>query len=84
MDDRFIGVQHAIEANTSLSRILTKGCRAGVTGYSVDHYENMYAVITGRKIFTLIPPTEQFCLHGKQKNWYPHRLMLLRVYSAPN
>ncbi|CAO3574566.1 unnamed protein product [Mortierella alpina] len=33
------------------------------TSLHKDHYENLYAVIAGRKIFTLIPPTEQFCLH---------------------
>ncbi|KAF9545315.1 JmjC domain-containing protein 7 [Mortierella hygrophila] len=42
------------------------GDERSTTSLHKDHYENMYAVITGRKIFTLIPPTEQFCLHEKQ------------------
>ncbi|KAF9924797.1 JmjC domain-containing protein 7 [Linnemannia zychae] len=41
------------------------GDERSTTSLHKDHYENMYAVITGRKIFTLIPPTEQFCLHEK-------------------
>ncbi|KAF8946408.1 JmjC domain-containing protein 7 [Haplosporangium gracile] len=42
------------------------GDERSTTSLHKDHYENMYAVITGRKIFTLIPPTEQFCLHERQ------------------
>ncbi|KAF9093820.1 JmjC domain-containing protein 7 [Mortierella sp. AD031] len=42
------------------------GDERSTTSLHKDHYENMYAVIAGRKIFTLIPPTEQFCLHEKQ------------------
>ncbi|KAG0372832.1 JmjC domain-containing protein 7 [Mortierella sp. AD032] len=41
------------------------GDERSTTSLHKDHYENMYAVISGRKIFTLIPPTEQFCLHEK-------------------
>ncbi|KAG0322652.1 JmjC domain-containing protein 7 [Dissophora globulifera] len=42
------------------------GDERSTTSLHKDHYENMYAVVAGRKIFTLIPPTEQFCLHEKQ------------------
>ncbi|KAK3813329.1 MAG: cupin-like domain-containing protein [Benniella sp.] len=42
------------------------GDERSTTSLHKDHYENLYAVISGRKIFTLIPPTEQFCLHEKQ------------------
>ncbi|KAG0368905.1 cupin-like domain-containing protein [Gamsiella multidivaricata] len=39
------------------------GDERSTTSLHKDHYENIYGVITGRKIFTLIPPTEQYCLH---------------------
>ncbi|KAF9207249.1 JmjC domain-containing protein 7 [Haplosporangium sp. Z 27] len=42
------------------------GDERSTTSLHKDHYENIYGVITGRKIFTLIPPTEQYCLHEKQ------------------
>ncbi|KAG0229189.1 JmjC domain-containing protein 7, partial [Actinomortierella wolfii] len=42
------------------------GDARSTTSLHKDHYENIYAVITGKKIFTLIPPTEQFCLHEKK------------------
>ncbi|KAF9999787.1 hypothetical protein BGZ65_004917 [Modicella reniformis] len=42
------------------------GDERSTTSLHKDHYENIYAVITGRKIFTLIPPTEQYCLHESQ------------------
>ncbi|KAI1304583.1 JmjC domain-containing protein 7 [Mortierella claussenii] len=42
------------------------GDERSTTSLHKDHYENIYGVITGKKIFTLIPPTEQFCLHEKQ------------------
>ncbi|KAF9162036.1 hypothetical protein DFQ26_003917 [Actinomortierella ambigua] len=42
------------------------GDSRSTTSLHKDHYENIYAVITGKKIFTLIPPTEQFCLHEKK------------------
>ncbi|KAF9438745.1 JmjC domain-containing protein 7 [Entomortierella beljakovae] len=42
------------------------GDERSTTSLHKDHYENIYGVITGRKIFTLIPPTEQYCLHGEQ------------------
>ncbi|KAG0035662.1 JmjC domain-containing protein 7 [Podila clonocystis] len=42
------------------------GDERSTTSLHKDHYENLYSVIAGRKIFTLIPPTEQFCLHEKQ------------------
>lgn len=28
-----------------------------------DHYENMYAVIKGRKLFTLLPPSDAYRLY---------------------
>ena len=30
-----------------------------------DPYENLYYVIRGSKTFTLLPPTEFYCLHGR-------------------
>ncbi|KAF9399055.1 JmjC domain-containing protein 7 [Mortierella sp. AD011] len=42
------------------------GDERSTTSLHKDHYENIYGVIAGRKIFTLIPPTEQYCLHEKQ------------------
>ncbi|KAF9112476.1 JmjC domain-containing protein 7 [Mortierella sp. AM989] len=42
------------------------GDERSTTSLHKDHYENIYGVITGKKIFTLIPPTEQYCLHEKQ------------------
>ncbi|KAF9969819.1 hypothetical protein BGZ73_007666 [Actinomortierella ambigua] len=42
------------------------GDARSTTSLHKDHYENIYAVITGKKIFTLIPPTEQYCLHEKK------------------
>ncbi|KAF9181460.1 JmjC domain-containing protein 7 [Haplosporangium sp. Z 767] len=41
------------------------GDERSTTSLHKDHYENIYSVIAGKKIFTLIPPTEQFCLHEK-------------------
>ena len=38
-----------------------------------DPYENIYTVIRGAKHFTLLPPTEGWCLQGQP---YPHRLLL--------
>lgn len=29
-----------------------------------DPYENIYTVIRGSKTFTLLPPSEAYCLHG--------------------
>eukprot|EP01119_Soliformovum_irregulare_P002086 TRINITY_DN1215_c0_g1_i2.p1 TRINITY_DN1215_c0_g1~~TRINITY_DN1215_c0_g1_i2.p1 ORF type:complete len:171 (+),score=49.43 TRINITY_DN1215_c0_g1_i2:509-1021(+) len=31
-----------------------------------DHYENIYVVVAGEKHFTLLPPTDLFCLYEKQ------------------
>lgn len=31
---------------------------------SADPYENIYMVVRGTKTFTLLPPTEAYCLHG--------------------
>ncbi|KAM5535511.1 hypothetical protein V8D89_010848 [Ganoderma adspersum] len=40
-----------------------------VTSIHSDPYENIYAVIRGAKHFTLLPPTEGWCLKERQ---YPH------------
>lgn len=29
-----------------------------------DPYENIYMVVRGTKTFTLLPPTEGYCIHG--------------------
>ncbi|KAI9190786.1 jmjC domain-containing protein 7 [Polychytrium aggregatum] len=42
------------------------GSDRSVTSLHKDHYENLYMVITGSKTFTLIPPTEGFCLPEKR------------------
>lgn len=34
-----------------------------VTSFHKDHYENLYAVITGEKIFTLLPPCDAYRMH---------------------
>lgn len=41
------------------------GDQRATTSLHKDPYENLYAVIAGTKIFTLIPPTEAFCLEEK-------------------
>ncbi|TPX31052.1 hypothetical protein SmJEL517_g05530 [Synchytrium microbalum] len=40
------------------------GNSRAVTSCHKDHYENMYVVLAGSKTFTLIPPTEAWCLSG--------------------
>lgn len=30
-----------------------------------DPYENIYTLVRGRKHFTLLPPTEAWCLQGQ-------------------
>ncbi|KAL0070764.1 hypothetical protein AAF712_001985 [Marasmius tenuissimus] len=39
-----------------------------------DPYENIYTVVRGAKHFTLLPPTEGWCLEGRQRSerMYPH------------
>ncbi|KAJ3063443.1 hypothetical protein HDU98_000766 [Podochytrium sp. JEL0797] len=41
------------------------GSRHAVTSFHKDHYENIYTVITGTKIFSLIPPTESWALNER-------------------
>lgn len=36
------------------------------TSLHKDPYENCYAVVRGQKTFILFPPTEYYCMHGKQ------------------
>jgi jumonji domain-containing protein 7 len=35
-----------------------------VTSFHADHYENMYAVLRGAKVFTLVPPADLHRLHA--------------------
>ncbi|KAJ3186055.1 JmjC domain-containing protein 7 [Gaertneriomyces sp. JEL0708] len=44
------------------------GSGRATTSLHKDHYENLYVVVAGTKTFTLIPPTESFCL---QEQPYP-------------
>lgn len=39
-----------------------------VTSFHKDHYENLYGVVTGEKIFTLLPPCDSFRMY---LNKYP-------------
>lgn len=34
-----------------------------ITSFHKDHYENLYAVVTGEKIFTLLPPCDAYRMH---------------------
>lgn len=38
-----------------------------ITSLHKDPYENCYAVIRGEKTFVLLPPSEYYCLHGKEE-----------------
>ncbi|GMH42755.1 hypothetical protein BSKO_10674 [Bryopsis sp. KO-2023] len=42
------------------------GDERSVTSFHKDHYENIYVVVRGSKIFTLLPPTEVFRMHIKE------------------
>ncbi|KAG0007850.1 JmjC domain-containing protein 7 [Entomortierella chlamydospora] len=57
------------------------GDERSTTSLHKDHYENIYGVIAGRKIFTLIPPTEQYCLHGKEIR--PPRILNVCEHYSP-
>lgn len=37
-----------------------------VTSFHKDHYENLYAVVAGEKVFTLLPPCDSFRMHLQQ------------------
>ncbi|ORX96867.1 hypothetical protein K493DRAFT_314303 [Basidiobolus meristosporus CBS 931.73] len=42
------------------------GDTRSTTSMHKDPYENIYVVIAGTKIFTLLPPTDYYCLHEKE------------------
>ncbi|BDA47612.1 Bifunctional peptidase and (3S)-lysyl hydroxylase JMJD7 [Coccomyxa sp. Obi] len=39
------------------------GTDDSVTSFHKDHYENIYAVVKGRKVFTLLPPSDVYRLY---------------------
>eukprot|EP00798_Chlamydomonas_sp_ICE-L_P003309 gene3308-13336_t len=39
------------------------GDERSVTSFHKDHYENLYAVIAGTKVFTLLPPSDIYRIH---------------------
>ncbi|GAA6037845.1 hypothetical protein JCM8097_005067 [Rhodosporidiobolus ruineniae] len=45
------------------------GGRRSKTSMHKDPYENIYMVVRGTKTFTLLPPTEAYCVHERL---YPH------------
>ncbi|EFI27704.1 phospholipase [Coprinopsis cinerea okayama7 len=45
------------------------GNSKSITSVHSDPYENIYVVVRGKKKFTLIPPTDGWCL---QERFYPH------------
>ncbi|GAA5971832.1 hypothetical protein JCM11641_001532 [Rhodosporidiobolus odoratus] len=45
------------------------GGRRSKTSMHKDPYENIYCVVRGTKTFTLLPPTEAYCVH---EQLYPH------------
>ena len=42
---------------------LWMGNSHSVTSFHKDHYENLYAVVTGEKTFTLLPPCDAYRMH---------------------
>ncbi|RKP15179.1 cupin-like domain-containing protein, partial [Piptocephalis cylindrospora] len=42
------------------------GNHRSVTSLHKDPYENVYGVVCGRKVFTLYPPSDYWCLHQKE------------------
>lgn len=42
------------------------GNNQSVTSFHKDHYENLYAVVTGEKTFTLLPPCDAYRMHLAQ------------------
>lgn len=42
------------------------GSDDSVTSFHKDHYENLYAVVAGEKVFTLLPPCDSFRMHLQQ------------------
>jgi peptidyl-lysine (3S)-dioxygenase / protease len=59
------------------------GDERSVSSIHKDHFENMYAVITGEKTFTLLPPTDLLYLEEKE---YPSMQYRVKgnVGSAPS
>ncbi|KAF8559104.1 Clavaminate synthase-like protein [Imleria badia] len=55
------------------------GGSASVTSIHNDPYENIYTVVRGTKHFTLLPPSEGWCL---EERLYPHAVYT-RVGAAP-
>lgn len=43
------------------------GDKTSATSLHKDPYENCYAVIRGKKTFILYPPSEYYCMHGKER-----------------
>ena len=42
---------------------MAAGDRRSISSFHKDHYENLYAVVSGTKTFLLLPPLEAFRLH---------------------
>lgn len=42
------------------------GADESVTSFHRDHYENLYAVAAGQKVFTLLPPCDSYRLHMQE------------------
>ncbi|KAI0045304.1 Clavaminate synthase-like protein [Auriscalpium vulgare] len=56
------------------------GNNRSVTSIHSDSYENIYHVVRGRKVFTLLPPTEGWCL---EERLYPHATYVRSDPDAP-
>lgn len=56
------------------------------TSFHKDHYENLYAVVTGEKHFLLLPPTD---FHRMYVREYPaaryqyHQVPIFNLFSSP-
>lgn len=50
------------------------GDERSVSSIHKDHFENMYAVITGEKTFTLLPPTDLLYLEEKEYSSMQYRM----------
>ncbi|KAJ6613440.1 Clavaminate synthase-like protein [Mycena sp. CBHHK59/15] len=56
------------------------GNHKSVTSIHSDPYENIYTVVRGSKHFTLLPPTEGWCL---QERMYPHATWTRKAPNTP-
>lgn len=56
------------------------GNSKSVTSIHSDPYENIYTVVRGEKHFTVLPPTEAWCL---QERWYPHAMYTRPSSTSP-